>query len=86
MPENRSQKELITRIDERTLNIWRTVEVMEKHLIKLNDRTRQNETDIAINTTNVSSNRGMIYKIGIPVCLAIIGLAGTLILKIAGVF
>jgi len=86
MPESRPQRELLARIDERTLNIWSSVEAMEKHLKELNARTGKNEVAIAINKANTSSNKGIIYKLGIPVCIAIVGLAITLICKTIGVF
>jgi len=44
-------KNLMTRIDERTQNIWRSVEKLEKHQAEQNGFILQNMKSIAKNTT-----------------------------------
>ncbi len=45
--------ELLVRLDERTQNIWTLAEKQEQHLSKLNNRVSDNETQSAVNKSNI---------------------------------
>jgi len=67
-------QDFITRIDERTLNIWRVVEKLEIHQSEANGYSRQNMENTAKNTTWISALR---WVIGIAIA-AMVGWLGRL--------
>ena len=86
MPENRTYKEVLAGVETSLTFINNHLGNIDQHLNKLNDRTTHNEIDIATNKADTGNNRGLIYKMGIPVCIAIMGCGTTLILKLVGAF
>lgn len=68
---------------------------IDQHLNKLNERTQKNEEaiasstfgnklDSAVNRERISSNRDIVLKLGVPVCIAIVGAGISFILYLLG--
>jgi len=79
--------DLLSRLNERSLNTWRSVEKIEKHMEKLNNSVADNQLAIAENRVNIESNRRLlnfIIRYYVPVILVMVAAAlGT---KITGLW
>jgi len=70
--------ELLGRLSERTENIWRSVDKIEKHLYKLNDSVANNTKGVAVHQSSIKRLWWIVGGIGIT----LLGLLGTGIISI----
>lgn len=49
----KERDDLLSRLDERTANIWRVTEAQEKHLVKLNDSILKHAVQISSSKTSI---------------------------------